>query len=324
MKQEYITYQAQDFLEVESFIQAYLHGDPGLRKAWEDWATAHPECQPQLREGQKLIAQLAVKDYSLQPGQKEKIWQHIQDSITTTGILKRPARRIPLKWYSVAAACLFLVATLMVWLQVSGQSRITSMAGTHLTHVLPDESQVVLNAASQINYRTRTYASKRNLHLDGEAFFEVKKGAPFTVQTDLGTVRVWGTSFNVFSRDSIFNVKCFTGKVEVTIPGRESVFLTPGESIAYIRGHDPLADSFDPQRQEDWRSGIVNIDDLPLSNVFAEIERQYDVNITFGSDTGNKHYTGFFQLNQLDSALYHVCWPMQLKYQIDGKQITIE
>lgn len=322
MKQEYTTYSSEQLIEVDSFIQAYLQGDPHQRQNWQNWVDDNPECLSQVEEAQQMLQHLRITEYEIQPGQKEKIWKNISAQIDARPVARR--RIIPLKWYSVAAACFFILGTLLLWLQVSGQSRVSSLAGSHVTHVLPDESQIVLNAASQITYRKRQYQSKRNIQLDGEAFFEVKKGAPFTVETDLGSVKVWGTSFNVFARDSIFDVKCFTGKVEVDVPGKELVFLTPGQQYGYVFGRNTQTGSFDPDREEDWRSGLIKVNAQPLRNVFAELERQYDVNITFGEEAGAKRYTGFYQLKQLDSALYHICWPMQLEYQIDGKQITVK
>lgn len=322
MKQEYITYTPEQLIDVDSFIAAYLHKDEHYRRAWQEWESDHPDTKPRIDEARQLIRHLAVREYEVSAGQREKIWGKIQSEIQAKPVAKR--RVIPSRWYAVAAACFFVAASLLLWLQVAGQSRISSMAGTHLTHVLPDESQIILNAASQITYRKRQYQNKRDIHLSGEAFFEVTKGAPFTVETELGSIRVWGTSFNVFARDSIFDVKCFTGKVEVTVPGENPVMLTPGQQYGYVAGRAAESHTFDPAREDDWRSGLIRVNAQPLRNVFAEIERQYDVTIIYGDETGSKRYTGFYQLNQLDSALYHICWPMQLEFQINGKQITVK
>jgi len=50
--------------------------------------------------------------------------------------------------------------------------------------------------------------------LFGKAYFDVDKGKTFTVKTDLGTVQVLGTRFDVESRDSIFKVVCYEGSVK--------------------------------------------------------------------------------------------------------------
>ena len=55
----------------------------------------------------------------------------------------------------------------------------------------------------------------------------------FLVKTELGTVRVLGTSFNVYEREGNFEVQCLTGKVEVSNQDQsEKVILTPGEVVS--------------------------------------------------------------------------------------------
>ena len=83
------------------------------------------------------------------------------------------------------------------------------------TFKLPDESEVQLNANSEIRYKKRNWENNRSLSLTGEAYFNVTKGNTFEVETPQGTVTVLGTQFNVFSRDTIFNIKCFEGLVSV-------------------------------------------------------------------------------------------------------------
>ena len=59
-----------------------------------------------------------------------------------------------------------------------GKSRVITLA---------DNSKVSLNAKSTLSYGN-LFAYQRTLQLQGEAFFEVEKGSPFTVETPLGEV----------------------------------------------------------------------------------------------------------------------------------------
>ena len=45
--------------------------------------------------------------------------------------------------------------------------------------------------------------------------------------------------------------------------------------------------------QRRLESGQIKVNDQPLRNVFAEIERQYDVTIQFGESTGAKDIPDF-------------------------------
>ena len=81
---------------------------------------------------------------------------------------------------------------------------------------LPDGSEVVLNAKSDINFTEKEWETNRNIKLNGEAFFKVKKGSTFTVQTSNGQVTFLGTQFNVKDTGAFFEVVCYEGKVSVT------------------------------------------------------------------------------------------------------------
>jgi len=80
---------------------------------------------------------------------------------------------------------------------------------------LPDQSHVVLNAKTSIRFKEKTWKEKREVSLDGEAFFTVAKGSKFDVITNDGVVSVLGTSFNVKQRDHFFEVTCYEGLVRV-------------------------------------------------------------------------------------------------------------
>lgn len=93
---------------------------------------------------------------------------------------------------------------------------------------LPDNSQVTLNAGSQVVYSGNRFNTRRKIQLTGEAYFKVTKGNTFSVVTTEGTVTVLGTTFNVRSRDEKLSVFCYTGKVKVSDPFK-AVYLTKGE-----------------------------------------------------------------------------------------------
>ena len=66
---------------------------------------------------------------------------------------------------------------------------------------LPDGTIVTLNEASSLKYNARYGKEKREVWLDGEAFFDVKSNAecPFSIHSGILDVNVTGTSFNVCS-----------------------------------------------------------------------------------------------------------------------------
>ena len=157
---------------------------------------------------------------------KEDIWSRIEKEID-----EDPAKKtVPLWTYIGIAASILLVATFIFYPKSDPQIITTStvLAESRVIE-LPDGSTASLNANTTISYSEDW---NRELTLKGEAFFEVTEGEKFLVKTSIGDVEVLGTSFNVFVRDSVFEVACKTGKVGVSIPTKEyNQPLAPG------RGH---------------------------------------------------------------------------------------
>ena len=83
---------------------------------------------------------------------------------------------------------------------------------------LPDSSFVALNMGSELYYTKKGWQTERRVELKGEAFFKVKKGSIFEVETDQGIISVLGTEFNVKSWNNYFEVTCYSGLVRVKTP----------------------------------------------------------------------------------------------------------
>jgi ferric-dicitrate binding protein FerR (iron transport regulator) len=88
--------------------------------------------------------------------------------------------------------------------------------GEHINYQLPDGSVIAMNAESKISFNRNKFMKKRFVEMEGEAFFNIQKGGPFTIRTKSADIHILGTSFNVYSRDQAFKVSCVTGKIKVT------------------------------------------------------------------------------------------------------------
>jgi ferric-dicitrate binding protein FerR (iron transport regulator) len=72
-----------------------------------------------------------------------------------------------------------------------------------------------------------------------------------------------------------------------------------------------------------WKAGIFPFENTKLENVFAELERQYDIKVEADNSINEKIYNGFFDKTNLDKALYSICWPMNLESKREGNTIRI-
>jgi ferric-dicitrate binding protein FerR (iron transport regulator) len=194
-------------------------------------------------------------------------------------------------------------------------THIQTMASQKTTIELPDNSTVTLNALSEISYSKNKWSSNREVKLDGEAFFKVAKGEVFDVITSEGIVTVVGTQFNVKQRDDYFEVKCYEGVVRVT--SKETTkelnvgdtFRMYGNEISYSNTNFQI-----PQ----WTKDISDFNSVPFSEVISELERQYNITVTYNIVYEKRLFTGGFVHNNLDNALKSITEPLELTYVIES------
>ena len=150
----------------------------------------------------------------------------------------------------------------------------------HLT--LADGTQVWLNAESRLEFPDRFNGNTREVRLQGEAYFEVKKDAkrPFIVHTDYLTTRVLGTSFDVraYSRKDA-SVTLVSGRVQVKT-GDLAQVLSPGEQ-ASLKGSQLAVKAVDTYPITQWKEGFFYFDNQSLFFIMQELARWYGVNVSF-------------------------------------------
>ncbi|GEL11269.1 FecR family protein [Flavobacterium glycines] len=223
-------------------------------------------------------------------------------------------------FFKVAAAVAVVLTSAYFLFFNSTQSFETGIAQTK-SFQLPDNSEVLLNASSKITFNEKNWDKKRDLTLEGEAYFQVQKGKTFSVKTADGVVKVLGTHFDVKQRDNYYEVSCFEGLVSVTY-NNTTVKLPPGKSFRVINKQIEKTDDFDAQTPS-WLQKESSFTRVPLNQVIAELERQYDIQIeTQGIDT-SKLFTGGFTHTNQKTALESITIPLQLSYTIKGKTVTL-
>jgi transmembrane sensor len=250
---------------------------------------------------------------------KEEAWNLLQKKIESEKPQTKTFRLYPYLSIGIAAALTLLVVAYFFLL--SGET-ISTKRGEHLSVALPDSSAITLNAESEIQYNPRNWEKNRTLKLKGEAFFEVKAGSSFTVETGLGSVEVIGTSFNVNIRENSFEVSCFSGSVHVQDNEENVVVLKAGEFTQLSNNKLTLPAQAD-EKKTFWRNGEFHFENTPFKNVVAELERQFDLEIEM-KIASNRMYTGYFNTKNLEEALQLVFAPMGLHYTAEGKKITVQ
>ena len=233
----------------------------------------------------------------------------INDSISKKRNFKNT--QASFKWgLSIAASILFVLGSYFAF-SFEEITHETSYA-EQKTISLPDGSEVVLNAKSAINFTKKNWPNNRIIQLKGEAFFKVKKGSTFSVQTPNGLVKVLGTQFNIKDTDTFFEVVCYEGKVSVTNNKNEHV-LSTGNAIRKINGKN--SEKYDKENSlPSWLNGESSFVSVPLKYVILELEKQYNIQIDTHKINDSIIFTGSFSNKDLKLALVSVFKTMDIKY----------
>lgn len=185
--------------------------------------------------------------------------------------------------------------------------------------LLPDSSIVLLSSLSSLIYNEDTWDQDRVVKLTGEAFFKVKKGSTFDVNTAKGIVSVVGTEFNVKLRDEYFEVICYEGLVQVvainekkSLPANHIFKLENGVISTEIKDVTPHL----PTDESAFYS-------VPFGEVIREMERQYQIQIEANGIDLSKRFSGRFVHSDLEMALRSVTIPMDLTFKITEDQRVI-
>ncbi|HEX6889449.1 MAG TPA: FecR domain-containing protein [Chryseolinea sp.] len=221
---------------------------------------------------------------------------------------------------SIAASLTLIVVT--AYLIFMLPETVKAPKGEHISHILPDGSQVWLNADSRISYRDFNKQDERKVTLRGEAYFDVREGGSFEVTGEYGTVRVLGTSFNVSQRKGL-QVSCFKGSVEVTNNSGKTVTLKAGNTTLTKDLTLTTPTRFNAEKEASWLTGDFYFESASLDQVLEELERQFNVEVIYQSKVP-RTYTGYFNNRDLDEALQLVFQPMSLSFRKEGNKIYVE
>lgn len=222
------------------------------------------------------------------------------------------------------AAVLILALGTYFFLSPNNTALITP-DGAHQSWSLPDGSQISLNAGSKAEYDSDSWSDDRTIELEGEAFFDVKKGSTFSVQTNSGVVTVLGTEFNVKVREGQFYVYCYEGLVKVQ--ARDTTLMLPAGNGMRLEGGILLQEAVTIGAKPDWINGESSFENTSLSRVLEELSRQFAVSFEYdrGLSTlvASAEFSGSFTHKDLNIALKSVCQPFGLRFELSGQKVSL-
>jgi ferric-dicitrate binding protein FerR (iron transport regulator) len=224
------------------------------------------------------------------------------------------------KWLRIAAIFVALLS-LSFFFKTTITSTVIAENGKKTIFVLPDNSQIVLNSGSEIQYNKWNWDNNRKLDLEGEAYFKVAHGKKFQVKTNLGTVTVLGTQFNVKARKNRFDVTCYEGRVKVDYNNKQ-VIITKGTSVTFDNEY------FDRKnitvQKPEWTNNQIVFQKEKLQSIIDELQRQYSCEIVLNCRDNTQLFSGTLPTNDIKTALNVICSIFHLKIsKFDSNKIIL-
>lgn len=151
--------------------------------------------------------------------------------------------------------------------------------------ILPDSTIVWLNSNTVLTYPEHFTASAREIHLSGEAYFEVKRNEkkPFKVYAGKMAVEVLGTKFVVKNYYKQFHVETTLVEGSVQVSGCEMaapITLIPGQSISYHKSSGEINTiHVNTDNYTGWINNRLTFDNSRLTDIIVNLEQWYAIEI---------------------------------------------
>ncbi|WP_298738906.1 FecR domain-containing protein [uncultured Chitinophaga sp.] len=189
---------------------------------------------------------------------------------------------------------------------------------------LADSTTVYINAATRLKFPLVFKDSRREVEVEGEAYFEVAPdpARSFVVHTGHADVVALGTSFNVTTYDNQFSTALLTGAV-VVLEKNRMIQLSPGQAAFKDQESGQLVmDNIINDTVPGWVNGRYVFSKKTLKEVCSTIERLYDVEIIFDRpEIAQQKYNGaVYRHEPVEIFLDNVAKTLRVKWTWDEEK----
>ncbi|SEW52826.1 FecR family protein [Chitinophaga arvensicola] len=211
---------------------------------------------------------------------------------------------------------------------------ITTPKGRQYHVVLPDGTEVWLNAASSLQYPVAFKGKERSVKISGEVYFEVaaRSWQPFVVDAGQMKLEVLGTSFNVntYDDEKIIRTTLLTGAVKITpkqtiqpkvlVPGQTADLSKPDASEG---AKLTIKETPDPDKIIAWKNGLFNFDGMDLYSIMRQLERWYSIEVRYIGTPENVIFKGKMHRNTNLSDVLKVLETMDVNFELKGNILYV-
>ncbi|MCE6989840.1 FecR family protein [Dyadobacter sp. CY323] len=183
---------------------------------------------------------------------------------------------------------------------------------------LPDGTSIILQAGSTLDIHPNFSNTSREVTLQGEAYFEVKKinasqnkRSPFTIYSGKLKTVVLGTAFNIkaYPEQNNITVSVAEGKVRIEDGSKVLAVILPNQQLTYSNeSSSVIQEEIDPEETE-WTKYDMEFDGVRFEDIAQFLEKRYGVTIQFKNEK-LKHcriVSSFVGTESIENVLQTLC-----------------
>ena len=157
-----------------------------------------------------------------------------------------------------------------------------------------DGTEVILNAGSILRYPVDFAGDKREVELVGEAFFKVAKSdKPFLVRMGENNITVYGTQFNVYSRENHdLEIVLVEGSIGFKAGNQKEIKIRPSQMVVrQFENGEIRVKEVNPKDYIMWVENMFVFKGQTLGRIMSELSIWYGVQIKVRPDQENTKLT---------------------------------
>ncbi|MCF0061193.1 FecR domain-containing protein [Dyadobacter chenwenxiniae] len=364
----YKDFTVEDFVWDTFFRQWVLSPTRETEDTWEGWIENNADAHEKVWQARSIVLSLRLNEPEISDPEITHIVEQTIGRIDASAkypsfdeTTRQPkVYRFP--WLRIAASITFLLISgwIIYSLSTKKDTRKISFAKPiqeqessitekwnpsmkPMTVLLEDGSKVTIAANGRIRYANKFVAARREVFLEGEAFFDIAKDPerPFFVYSNGLITKVLGTSFTIkaYGNSNEVTVEVKTGRVSVfaesdpeleqKTSGRElqGVVLNPNQKIIYSREEIRMVKTLVEKPEIVVPKAEIpqfEFEDTPASEVFEKIGKAYGIEIRYDAEMlKDCPLTATLDNQTLHEKLFIICQAVEASYEILDGQIVI-
>lgn len=206
---------------------------------------------------------------------------------------------------------------------------ISTNNGQRVNLTLSDDTYILVNSGSEVKLPNTFQPPKREVYLEGEAYFEVADNpdSPFVIHSQGTTTEVLGTSFAVRSYPEDEQVRVVVEEGRVSFGSKadsetERLVLTENEMGSYNFSDKKLTAQpvSDLDLYMGWKDGYFKFQERPMQDVAKELERQYDIAIIFKNEAIKEmKLTADLKSRSMNNVLDVIAMSLDISYRVENE-----